>query len=237
MKEIVEKQTCPRRMTEIGPWKREEMLDAWEDIEGDRCCSFCGGYHPQDLLDLIKEKGFEVVESTTKSYKRYVKTPNHSMRKFYTVHFSREQVDEYNSILKEYLEDHDSIPAQLKSLKASSTIPVWVPGIDIELEEGEKIHTEYIEGEDGKIKEDWKYIIRDGIVKIISFSPHSKTTMNIINGTVINTKKQLELIINDALSFRFHRDLVYLYFEDKHVTLTKDERQQIIDYLQQYQTL
>lgn len=120
-----EAQTCPRRMSEMGPWEREENLDAWLQDDRDReeivqpdpgpCCSFCGSLHPEEFLKLISE-GW-VVEPTDKTYKAYltqavegakrVAAPGEPLpsarsgrAKFYYQHFSEEQmrrfVDLYN---------------------------------------------------------------------------------------------------------------------------------------------
>lgn len=73
-------QTCPRRMNEMGPWKREENLDDWTTgrglagVQGDNLsCSFCGSLHPADFLRLVGE-GW-IVGATDKSYKAYLARP------------------------------------------------------------------------------------------------------------------------------------------------------------------
>jgi len=169
-KSVIEKlelQTCPERGG-IGPWERAENLDYWQVRKGDRCCSFCGSFHPGDLLKLIEEKGFSVVENTTKSYKRYVNSPN-GYHKFYVVHFSCEQIEEYNRLLDKYkVEGKESIRKQLESLMSEKTIPVYVPGIDINIWPGEKVHNEIKVNEDNSITE-FEYVVREGLVKIIRF--------------------------------------------------------------------
>jgi len=53
----IEQQTCPRRMYDFGPWKREENLDHWErrkDGADVRKCSFCGSMHPDDFMAAAK---------------------------------------------------------------------------------------------------------------------------------------------------------------------------------------
>jgi hypothetical protein len=99
-----EPQTCGRRMSELGPWKREDGLDTWNKIGEDRVCSFCGSMHPEDLLALIKQKGMNVVQGTDKGYKFYVsrpEIPNASFGaiKYYTHHNTPEFVEEYNKLL------------------------------------------------------------------------------------------------------------------------------------------
>lgn len=81
--------TCPRRMNEMGPWEYKEGLDSWQPshlAERGRVCSFCGGLHPDELLERI-ERGEEVIP-TDKSTKVYV-GPDH--QKAYFVHLSMEQ--------------------------------------------------------------------------------------------------------------------------------------------------
>lgn len=67
------KQTCPRRMTEFGPWDRAENLDEWDKVGDDTVCSFCGSLHPDRVLELVREHGPWVIECTTKSYKWYLR--------------------------------------------------------------------------------------------------------------------------------------------------------------------
>ena len=62
--------TCGRRMSDLGPWKREEGLDGWRDRDGVRACTFCGSMHPEDFFAAI-DRGLKIVP-TDKSYKLYV---------------------------------------------------------------------------------------------------------------------------------------------------------------------
>lgn len=79
-------QTCPRRVREVGPWRRDEYLDYWRrdrwnrkdnkwpsEFPKPRTCSFCGGIHPEDALSLLQQ-GWEVGR-TDKFYKRYLNPP------------------------------------------------------------------------------------------------------------------------------------------------------------------
>lgn len=71
------KQSCPRRLTEPGPWEREEGKDRWlkrggltgQDAVGESC-SFCGSLHPDRFMELVRE-GWVVIP-TDKSYKAYL---------------------------------------------------------------------------------------------------------------------------------------------------------------------
>lgn len=93
-----ERQTCPRRMREMGPWERREDLDTWLPGEVTRC-SFCGSMAPDEFMEAVRA-GREV-GPTDKTYKAYLRTDNPgSMVKFYYMHLSsdqkREFVDLYN---------------------------------------------------------------------------------------------------------------------------------------------
>jgi hypothetical protein len=77
---VMDIQTCPRRMHEMGPWDRSEGQDSWRSEprrEGEAVpyCSFCGSLHPGQFLKLIAE-GW-AVEPTDKNYKAYLH-PVHS---------------------------------------------------------------------------------------------------------------------------------------------------------------
>lgn len=97
-----EKQTCPRRGENFHPV--EENLDYWEMRGDDKCCSYCGSIHPDRVIELVKELGPGIIEGTTKSYKRYLSRPNVPNAafggiKFYTMHFSKEQIDQFNELI------------------------------------------------------------------------------------------------------------------------------------------
>jgi hypothetical protein len=75
-----QRQTCPRRMTDFGPWERAENLDTWIPGPGmgghkaaSPSCSFCGSLHPDRFLELIRE-GW-IVGPTDKNYKAYLSQP------------------------------------------------------------------------------------------------------------------------------------------------------------------
>jgi hypothetical protein len=61
--------TCPRRMTQFGPWPREEGLD---DFKKGRC-SFCGSASQEDFLQAIRDG--KSIGPTDKSYKLYLSEP------------------------------------------------------------------------------------------------------------------------------------------------------------------
>lgn len=68
-------QTCPRRMTEPGPWEQREGMDEWLERPHNASgvapvCSFCGSLHPGKFLELAA-RGW-MVEPTDKRYKAYL---------------------------------------------------------------------------------------------------------------------------------------------------------------------
>lgn len=109
--EAEQQQTCPRRMSDWGPWERAENLDTWTTGHGvigqDRVglsCSFCGSLNPDRFMELVRE-GW-VVGPTDKSYKAYLgrsaADSNHAgpescsqEAKFYFQHLSAEQQAEF----------------------------------------------------------------------------------------------------------------------------------------------
>jgi len=97
-------QTCPRRMSDFGPWKREEGLDDFTSGHGiigqARGCTFCGSMHPDDFMEAART-GAEI-GPTDKSYKVYVQgwAPNGlNGGKFYFQHLSAEQRKEFIDLL------------------------------------------------------------------------------------------------------------------------------------------
>lgn len=104
--------------------------DLWRDPSAPpRTCSYCGGCLPEDVLRLL-QAGWEL-ESTDKSYKRYLQPPGYHAHmnayfdtlkdafvrpgemavmpefwhptppvKVYVAHFSNEQIDRANQIIK-----------------------------------------------------------------------------------------------------------------------------------------
>lgn len=67
------RQTCPRRMSEFGPWEHEPNLDTWRPDEPGPSCSFCGSLHPDRFMALVRE-GW-IVGPTDKNYKAYLGKP------------------------------------------------------------------------------------------------------------------------------------------------------------------
>ena len=98
------KHTCPRRVTGLGPWQRNECLDGWRYqgpsgvLISDRMkhCNFCGSLHPDTFMEMIK-KGSEL-GPTDKSYKVYLKLAR-GQTKFYFQHLSVEQCVEFVDLL------------------------------------------------------------------------------------------------------------------------------------------
>lgn len=102
-----EKQTCPNRMESVGTQEHKEGLDEWELRGDDKCCSYCGSLHPDRVLELIKEKGFGIVEKTDKSYKWYVNRNNvpnagYGGIKYYRWHDTDEFIEKYNELVTKH---------------------------------------------------------------------------------------------------------------------------------------
>jgi hypothetical protein len=105
---LPEPMTCPRRMSDPGPFKILAGPDHWQKFKaahGNRVCSYCGSLHPDDFLALVKlcaEAGEEVeysaavqIEPSDKGYKIYVHQPgvrnaHEGGIKFYTPHLPRD---------------------------------------------------------------------------------------------------------------------------------------------------
>lgn len=100
------KATCPRRMAEYGPWKKEEGLDGWSKGHGiigqGRGCTFCGSMHPDDFMEAMREGA--TLGVADKDYKAYVegyKNNGPNGGKFYYQHLSAEQRTEFIALINE----------------------------------------------------------------------------------------------------------------------------------------
>jgi hypothetical protein len=99
------------RTKNIGPkhWcsdksKSGEPFADWDIIGKDKVCNCCGSLHPDDMINLIKEKGFGIIGTTDKSYKWYINRPEiinagFGAIKFYLYHFEQSHIDQYNDML------------------------------------------------------------------------------------------------------------------------------------------
>jgi len=96
-------QTCPARFNTLGPWERKENIDTWNTSGEDKVCSFCGSLKPSRVIELVKEHGLNIIEpgKTGKYYVHRGDVPNAGFGgiKFYTYHFSPEQISEYNDFV------------------------------------------------------------------------------------------------------------------------------------------
>lgn len=86
-----EKQTCPSRMNQVGPWKREENLDTWDMVGDDKVCNFCGGMHPERFIEILDEFGLDILDHSDKRYKIHIHRPGvtnagHGGIKYYRWH-------------------------------------------------------------------------------------------------------------------------------------------------------
>lgn len=77
--------------------------DRWDKDEyGVRDCSYCGSIHPDDLISLLREYGFKVIERSDKSYKWYIHIPGRRQYKYYRSHDeSSDFVNKYNALIDE----------------------------------------------------------------------------------------------------------------------------------------
>lgn len=76
----------------------------WKSIGRWRKCCHCGSMHPEDVIRAVMEYGAQIIESTDKFYKRYIRLPGVSNAsegpiKFYTQHFSKENIKKYNALI------------------------------------------------------------------------------------------------------------------------------------------
>lgn len=77
--------------------------DRWDVSDGIRRCSYCGSIHPDDLISLIKEHGFGIIEPSTKSYKWYINVPNIECGKYYRLHDENSDfVNKYKQLVTEF---------------------------------------------------------------------------------------------------------------------------------------
>lgn len=101
--------TCPRRMTEDGPWEKLRGLDAAVHDE----CPFCGSMSGDAFMSVLNHPDLEVLP-TDKNYKVYVRpkdpskgpvsgvallAPISSQRKFYFQHLSSRQKYEFIELI------------------------------------------------------------------------------------------------------------------------------------------
>lgn len=98
-----ERQTCPRRMKDWGPWDRKAGLDHWERVGDDRVCSFCGSLHPDEMPTRMLADGLDAIDPSTKQYKWYLKkgARNASLGaiKYYRYHDTPELLAELKRLL------------------------------------------------------------------------------------------------------------------------------------------
>lgn len=79
LKNLLVKKTfnCPERNTNpiyaYNKPNRKGFNDYWDKRKnGDRCCSYCGSLHPDDVIDILTCGNPFYLETSTKSYKIYV---------------------------------------------------------------------------------------------------------------------------------------------------------------------
>lgn len=90
----LDRHTCPRRYVD----GTIENPDVWYKKDDYRTCSYCGSLHPDDLLTIIKDEGFGVIEKSTKSYKWYVSCSKGHL-KYYRPHDTESFIEGYNKLI------------------------------------------------------------------------------------------------------------------------------------------
>lgn len=97
---------CKRRTGHLMEDKIDH--DEWQDRGGDRCCSFCGSIHPEDVINKIEKHGFGIIGQTDKRYKFYVgvNCPNPIPKdewgggsKYYRHHDTDEFIKKWNELI------------------------------------------------------------------------------------------------------------------------------------------
>ncbi len=109
---MTKKQTCPRRMSDLGPWERKENLDTWTTGRGligqsaELSCNFCGSLHPDTFMAWVEAGG--EVGPTDKNYKAYIHSPatdaapHGREAKFYYVHLGRDQKQRFIELYNDH---------------------------------------------------------------------------------------------------------------------------------------
>lgn len=91
----------------------DPTLDYWETVGSDRCCSYCGSWHPDEFLAFLKvvaspnQPGH--IEGTRKNYKIYLHRPGISHAgqgaiKFYKWHLPAPVDEETEALYREAME-------------------------------------------------------------------------------------------------------------------------------------
>lgn len=121
-KKTGEEQTCPRRNENPGSFKMFPPPDRWVEDTWDgigvsqlfpedsgkppRVCSYCGCSHPDDVANLVENRGW-IIEPSTKGYKWYINQPKSELHgnrqvippvKLYGQHGSEEQLKKLNDL-------------------------------------------------------------------------------------------------------------------------------------------
>lgn len=96
---------CGRR-NEGGPMSqsKEENPDEWILRGDDKICSYCGSVHPMRLIELIKQRGFGLINPSDKNYKWYLNRPEirnagFGALKYYRQHDTPEFIAAYNELV------------------------------------------------------------------------------------------------------------------------------------------
>lgn len=88
--------------------------DYWQVRGNDKCCSYCGSWHPDEFLEFLKEaadpsKPGCIDPATGKNYKVYIERPQvknamDGAIKFYKWHLPNEMSEEIQALYREAVE-------------------------------------------------------------------------------------------------------------------------------------
>ena len=94
-------QLCPRRPN--SDVFNLPKTDYWEERNDKYLhCTYCGSLHPDEVLKLIREHGFGIINHSDKNYKWYIDLPSIESLKYYRHHDTQEFIDEYNNLLNDF---------------------------------------------------------------------------------------------------------------------------------------
>lgn len=87
--------SCPERHTAIP------NQDIWRG-PFPHTCSYCGSLRADDAIRLLSEGAY--LEKTTKGYKHYIDSDKYGMKKLYSWHVSKGDIEKINLAIKSFKE-------------------------------------------------------------------------------------------------------------------------------------
>ena len=98
--ESLERQRCGRRddFGRSATQSEVDNVDTWRKSGKHIKCSYCGSLHPMDVIEIIKEHGFQSRSGSDKDYKWYIKNGDGGI-KYYRQHDTKEFIDAYNALV------------------------------------------------------------------------------------------------------------------------------------------